>query len=446
MSLARQINYSAAIEDFIIAFWSNLSELMSDRIREKLQILADAAKYDVSCSSSGSNRKNKDKGVGNTGNGICHSYTEDGRCVSLLKILFSNVCIFDCSYCVSRRSNDVKRAAFTVQEVVDLTMNFYRRNYIEGLFLSSGIFKSADHTMERMLQVVKKLRLEENFNGYIHLKTIPGASQEIITEAGLYVDRMSINLEMPTEAGLQKFAPEKTHAEVQKDLGIVRDRLIQLKDERKLIKSVPKFVPAGQTTQMVVGAHSETDQDIILMADRHYKEFKLKRVYFSGYIPINPEEKALPVVGSAPPLLRENRLYQSDWLMRFYEFSADEIVDDQHPNLDLDIDPKLSWALRHPEAFPVDINHADYKMILRVPGIGVRSAKKIVQARRFGQIHIDQLKRMGVAYNRAQHFIRCTDTPKFKKDQQSHQIRQQILQSGQSKYQQQLSPQLGLAF
>ncbi|WP_180186373.1 putative DNA modification/repair radical SAM protein [Acinetobacter sp. YH01008] len=419
---------------------------MSDRIREKLQILADAAKYDVSCSSSGSNRKNKDKGVGNTGNGICHSYTEDGRCVSLLKILFSNVCIFDCSYCVSRRSNDVKRAAFTVQEVVDLTMNFYRRNYIEGLFLSSGIFKSADHTMERMLQVVKKLRLEENFNGYIHLKTIPGASQEIITEAGLYVDRMSINLEMPTEAGLQKFAPEKTHAEVQKDLGIVRDRLIQLKDERKLIKSVPKFVPAGQTTQMVVGAHSETDQDIILMADRHYKEFKLKRVYFSGYIPINPEEKALPVVGSAPPLLRENRLYQSDWLMRFYEFSADEIVDDQQPNLDLDIDPKLSWALRHPEAFPVDINRADYKIILRVPGIGVRSAKKIVQARRFGQIHIDQLKRMGVAYNRAQHFIRCADTPKFKKDQQSHQIRQQILQSGQSKYQQQLSPQLGLAF
>ncbi|WP_411689456.1 putative DNA modification/repair radical SAM protein [Acinetobacter pseudolwoffii] len=419
---------------------------MSDRIREKLQILADAAKYDVSCSSSGSNRKNKDKGVGNTGNGICHSYTEDGRCVSLLKILFSNVCIFDCSYCVSRRSNDVKRAAFTVQEVVDLTMNFYRRNYIEGLFLSSGIFKSADHTMERMLQVVKKLRLEENFNGYIHLKTIPGASQEIITEAGLYVDRMSINLEMPTEAGLQKFAPEKTHAEVQKDLGIVRDRLIQLKDERKLIKSVPKFVPAGQTTQMVVGAHSETDQDIILMADRHYKEFKLKRVYFSGYIPINPEEKALPAVGSAPPLLRENRLYQSDWLIRFYEFSADEIVDDQHPNLDLDIDPKLSWALRHPEAFPVDINRADYKMILRVPGIGVRSAKKIVQARRFGQIHIDQLKRMGVAYNRAQHFIRCADTPKFKKDQQSHQIRQQILQSGQSKYQQQLSPQLGLAF
>jgi putative DNA modification/repair radical SAM protein len=419
---------------------------MSERIREKLQILADAAKYDVSCFSSGSNRKNKDKGLGNTGSGICHSYTEDGRCVSLLKILFSNVCIFDCSYCVSRRSNDVKRAAFTVQEVVDLTMNFYRRNYIEGLFLSSGIFKSADYTMERMLQVVKKLRLEENFNGYIHLKTIPGASQEIITEAGLYVDRMSINLEMPTEAGLQKFAPEKNHAEVQKDLAIVRDRLIQLKDERKLIRSVPKFVPAGQTTQMVVGAYSETDQDIILMADRHYKEFNLKRVYYSGYIPINEQEKSLPAIGSAPPLLRENRLYQSDWLMRFYGFDATELVDEKHPNLDLDVDPKLSWALRHPEQFPVDLNSADYRMILRVPGIGVRSAKKVVQARRFGKIHIDQLKRIGVAYNRAQHFIRCADTPKFIKEQLPSQIRHQILQSGQSKYTQQLSSQLGFGF
>lgn len=419
---------------------------MTERIREKLQILADAAKYDVSCSSSGSNRKNKDSGLGNTGAGICHSYTEDGRCVSLLKILFSNVCIFDCSYCVSRRSNDVKRAAFTVQEVVDLTINFYRRNYIEGLFLSSGIFKSADYTMERMLQVVKKLRLEENFNGYIHLKTIPGASQEIIHEAGLYVDRMSINLEMPTVEGLKKFAPEKTHDEVQKDLGIIRDRLIQFRDERKIIKTVPKFVPAGQTTQMVVGAHNETDQDIILMADRHYKEFKLKRVYFSGYIPINDEEKALPSVGSAPPLLRENRLYQSDWLMRFYGFEATEIVNAQHPNLDLDIDPKLSWALRHPEQFPIDINQAEYRMILRVPGIGVRSAKKIVQARRFGKIHIDQIKKLGIAYNRAMHFIRCADTPPFLKDQLPSQIRQKILQTGHSKYTQQLSPQLDLLF
>lgn len=419
---------------------------MTDRIREKLQILADAAKYDVSCSSSGSQRKNKDKGLGNTGSGICHTYTEDGRCVSLLKILFSNVCIYDCAYCVSRRSNDVKRAAFTVQEVVDLTVNFYRRNYIEGLFLSSGIFKSADYTMERMLQVVKKLRLEENFNGYIHLKTIPGASPEIIHEAGLYVDRMSINLEMPTTEGLKKFAPEKSHEEVQKDLAIVRDRLIQLKDERKIIKTVPHFVPAGQTTQMVIGAHQETDQQIIQMADHHYKTFKLKRVYYSGYIPINEEEKALPALGSAPPLLRENRLYQSDWLMRFYGFEADEIVNDQHPHLDLDIDPKLSWALRHPELFPVDLNTAEYQMILRVPGIGVRSAKKIVSARRFGQIRTDQLKKLGIAYNRTQHFIRCVDTPKFIQELQPHQIRHQILQSGQSKYTQQLTPQLGFVF
>lgn len=257
---------------------------------------------------------------------------------------------------------------------------------------------------------------------------------------------MSINLEMPTEAGLQKFAPEKNHAEVQKDLAIVRDRLIQLKDERKLIRSVPKFVPAGQTTQMVVGAYSETDQDIILMADRHYKEFNLKRVYYSGYIPINEQEKSLPAIGSAPPLLRENRLYQSDWLMRFYGFDATELVDEKHPNLDLDVDPKLSWALRHPEQFPVDLNSADYRMILRVPGIGVRSAKKVVQARRFGKIHIDQLKRIGVAYNRAQHFIRCADTPKFIKEQLPSQIRHQILQSGQSKYTQQLSSQLGFGF
>lgn len=420
--------------------------IMSDRIREKLQILADAAKYDVSCSSSGSRRQNKNQGLGNTGSGICHSYTEDGRCVSLLKILFSNICIYDCAYCVSRRSNDVKRAAFTVQEVVDLTINFYRRNYIEGLFLSSGIFKSADHTMERMLQVVKKLRLEENFNGYIHLKTIPGASQELITEAGLYVDRMSINLEMPTAAGLQRFAPEKSHAEVQKDLAIVRDRLIQLSDERKLIKSVPQFVPAGQTTQMVVGAHHETDHEIIQMADHHYKTFKLKRVYYSGYIPINPAEQALPAVGSAPPLIRENRLYQSDWLMRFYGFQANELVNEQYPNLDLQLDPKLAWALRHPEQFPIDINQADYAMILRVPGIGVSSAKKIVQARRFGQIHIDQLKRMGVAYNRAQYFIRCVDSVYQRKEMTPAYIRQQILSAGHSKYQQQLSPQLSLGF
>ncbi len=405
---------------------------MSERMREKLQILADAAKYDVSCSSSGSNRKNKNNGLGDTGSGICHTYTEDGRCVSLLKILFTNVCIYDCAYCVSRRSNDIQRAAFTVDEVVQLTINFYRRNYIEGLFLSSGIVKSADHTMQRMVLIAKKLRQEENFNGYIHLKTIPGASEELIKQAGLYADRMSINLEMPTESGLKLLAPEKSHDEVQRDLGVVRNSIIQFNDERKVIRSTPKFVPAGQTTQMVVGASTETDKDVMFMADAYYKRFQLKRVYYSGYIPISQDNR-MPAIGSAPPLLRENRLYQTDWLLRFYGFQVHEIVNDEHPNLDLQVDPKLSWALRYPQQFPVDINRADYQMILRVPGIGVKSAKKIVQARRFGKIRIDQLKNLGVAYNRAQYFIRCADTPFQLNEPAPEQVRQFILNKSQSK-------------
>lgn len=400
---------------------------MSDRTREKLQILADAAKYDVSCSSSGSNRKNNSGGLGNSSaSGICHAFTEDGRCVSLLKILFTNVCIYDCAYCVSRRSNDIKRAAFTVDEVVQLTINFYRRNYIEGLFLSSGIVKSADHTMQRMVLIAKKLRQEEKFNGYIHLKTIPGASEELIREAGLYADRMSINLEMPTEAGLKLLAPEKSHAEVRRDLGVVRNAIVQFNDERKIIRSTPKFVPAGQTTQLVVGASSETDRDVMWMAAAYYKKFELKRVYYSGYIPVSQDNR-MPALGSPPPLLRENRLYQTDWLLRFYGFQVQELLNDQHPNLDLQVDPKLSWALRYPEQFPVDINRADYQMILRVPGIGVRSAQKIVQARRFGKIRIEQLKKLGVAYNRAQHFIRCADSPFQLNAPQPEQVRQMIL-------------------
>ncbi|RYY77897.1 MAG: putative DNA modification/repair radical SAM protein [Moraxellaceae bacterium] len=422
---------------------------MSERIREKLQILADAAKYDVSCSSSGSNRKNSKKngrqGVGDTGAGICHTYTEDGRCVSLLKILFSNVCIFDCAYCVSRRSNDIKRASFTVDEVVQLTMNFYRRNYIEGLFLSSGIFKNADYTMERMLQVVKKLRLEEHYNGYIHLKTIPGASEALIQEAGLYADRMSINLEMPTEAGLKLLAPEKSHAEVKQDLGIVHRNIVQFKQDRKLIRSTPKFVPAGQSTQMVVGATADTDKDVLYLADQYYKNFQLRRVYYSGYIPISQDNR-MPAIGTAPPLIRENRLYQTDWLLRFYGFGVQEIVNEQHPNLDLEVDPKLSWALRNPAMFPVDINRADYQIILRVPGIGVKSARKIVQARRFGKLHSDQLQRMGVAYNRARHFIRCADSIQNLRDPTPEQIRNTILAAANSKYAASLSPQLQLGF
>lgn len=409
---------------------------MYDRIREKLTILADAAKYDVSCSSSGGNRKNTNKGIGDSSaSGICHTYTEDGRCVSLLKILLTNHCIYDCAFCVSRRSNDVKRAAFTVEEVVELTMSFYRRNYIEGLFLSSGIFKNADFTMERLLRIVKKLRLEERFNGYIHLKTIPGASQELLTEAGLYADRMSINLEMPTETGLKLLAPEKSHEEVKKPLGLIQNTITQFKDEKKtgLIKSVPKFVPAGQSTQMVIGATPENDMEIMYTADKYYKDFSLKRVYYSGYIPISNDTR-MPGIGSQPPLLRENRLYQTDWLMRFYGFEVKELLNAKNPNLDIDVDPKLGWALRNLEQFPVDLNTADYQMILRVPGIGVSSAQKIVQARRFGRLYTYQVKKMGIAYSRAKFFIRCADTPYMLNELDAPRLKGLILSESSSKY------------
>ncbi len=407
---------------------------MSERIREKLQILADAAKYDVSCSSSGSNRKNTNKGLGDaSSSGICHTYTEDGRCVSLLKILLTNHCIFDCAFCVSRKSNDVKRAAFTVEEVVDLTMSFYRRNYIEGLFLSSGIFKNADYTMERLVRIAKKLRLENNFNGYIHLKTIPGASEELLTEAGLYADRMSINLEMPTESGLKLLAPDKSHEDVKKPLGFIKDSIVALKDEKKLIKSTPKFVPAGQSTQMVIGATPETDMEIMYSANEYYKNYDLKRVYYSGYIPISYDSR-MPAIGSQPPLLRENRLYQTDWLMRFYGFDVHEILNKDNPHLDVDIDPKLSWALRNMESFPIDINTADYRMILRVPGIGVGSANKIVMARKFGRLRSDQLRQMGIAYNRAKYFIRCADSVFQLNEPDAFLVKSKILSESNSKY------------
>lgn len=409
---------------------------MYDRIREKLSILADAAKYDVSCSSSGGNRKNDNKGIGDSSaSGICHTYTEDGRCVSLLKILLTNHCVYDCAFCVSRKSNDVKRAAFTVNEVVELTMSFYRRNYIEGLFLSSGIFKNADFTMERLVRIAKRLRLEERFNGYIHLKTIPGASQELLTEAGLYADRMSINLEMPTEMGLKLLAPEKSHDDVKMPLGFIKDTITKFKDEKKtgLIKSIPKFVPAGQSTQMVIGATPETDMEIMYSADEYYKNFSLKRVYYSGYIPISHDSR-MPAIGSQPPLLRENRLYQTDWLMRFYGFNVKELLNTNNPHLDTDIDPKLSWALHNLEQFPVDINTADYHMILRVPGIGVNSAQKIVQARKFGRLRSDQLKKIGISYNRAKHFIRCADSPIILNEPDAPHLKNIILTESSSKY------------
>lgn len=418
---------------------------MNNRILEKLSILADAAKYDVSCSSSGSDRKNEKGGIGDASkSGICHSYTEDGRCVSLLKILLTNHCIFDCAFCVSRKSNDVKRAAFTVDEVVSLTMNFYRRNYIEGLFLSSGIFKSPDYTMERLVRIVKKLRIEERYNGYIHLKTIPGASEELLQEAGRYADRMSINLEMPTEEGLKILAPDKSHEEVKRPLRWVNQQMQQFSEERKLIKSVPRFVPAGQSTQMVIGATPENDWQILTTADTFYKNYSLKRVYYSGYIPISTDHRTLPAIGTTPPLLREHRLYQTDWLMRFYGFAVSELVNEQHPFLDTEIDPKFSWALRNLHLFPVDLNTADFEMILRVPGIGRQSAYKVIAARRFGKLHVHQIRKMGIAYNRARYFIVCADSETALGYLQAHQIRSSVLEEGKSKYRSASAHQLSL--
>lgn len=415
---------------------------MSDRITEKLSILADAAKYDVSCSSSGSNRKNKNKGLGNTGNGICHAYTEDGRCVSMLKILLTNVCIFDCAYCVSRKSNDIKRAAFTVQEVIDLTINFYRRNYIEGLFLSSGIFKNADYTMERLVLVAKKLRTEHKFNGYIHLKTIPGASDELVKEAGLWADRLSINVEMPTEKSLALLAPDKNRADMLKPMQYLKDAIIQNKEEKKLFASTPMFAPAGQSTQMVIGATPETDLEILFLANGFYKNFNMRRVYYSGYVPISNDNR-LPAIGTPVPMIRENRLYQADWLMRFYGFKVHEIVNRDNPLLDTDIDPKLSWALRNLHLFPIDINKADYQLIVRVPGIGIQSAVKICAARKFSNLSSIHLKKMGITYSRAKYFISSNEEFE-KKDWQAGQIKAFILSEGNSKYKPNFSPQLKL--
>lgn len=414
-----------------------------DRITGKLNILADAAKYDVSCSSSGSKRKNENKGLGNASNGICHSYTEDGRCVSLLKILLTNHCIFDCAYCVSRKSNDIERAAFTVQEVVDLTINFYRRNYIEGLFLSSGIFKDADFTMERLVRIAKKLRTEENFNGYIHLKSIPGASDELMNEAGLYADRLSVNLEMPTEAGLKLLAPDKNQADMIKPMGYLKNAIIQRTEEKKLFKKAPIFAPAGQSTQVIIGATPESDSEVLRSANYFYKNFNLRRVYYSGYVPVLADSR-LPALNTSVPMVRENRLYQADWLMRFYGFKVNEIVNDSQPHLDLDIDPKLSWAIRNMQSFPVDINKADLQMVLRVPGIGMLSAQKIVSARKFGKLNWEQLKKMGVALNRAKYFIVCKSPEFERRDLTGSNIKQFILATSQSKFLKNTQVQLNL--
>ena len=384
---------------------------MDERVLDKLKILAESAKYDVSCASSGTSRSHKKGQIGSAeGWGICHSFAEDGRCISLLKIMLTNNCIYDCAYCINRRSNDLPRATLSVTELVNLTIEFYRRNYIEGLFLSSGVVRNPDYTMERLVKVVKDLRQVYRFNGYIHLKSIPGASQELVNEAGLYSDRMSVNIEIPNEQSLQLLAPENDFQSVFTPMRYIQQGMLQSAEERKKYRHAPRFVPAGQSTQMIVGATSDSDKDILHLTSALYKRPSMKRVYYSGFVPVNGYDKRLPAL-KQPPLVRENRLYQADWLLRFYNFKVDEIVDDSYPDLDLEIDPKLAWALRHPEAFPVDINRADYEMLLRVPGLGVKSAKMILTARRYSRLGTSHLKQIGVVLKKAQYFITCNELP-----------------------------------
>ena len=386
---------------------------MNEQVIQKLKILTESAKYDVSCASSGTVRRNSRKdGLGNTvgGWGICHSFSEDGRCISLLKIMLTNYCIYDCAYCINRVSNDIPRATLSVSELVDLTIEFYRRNYIEGLFLSSGVVRNPDYTMERLVRVAKDLREVHRFNGYIHLKSIPGASEELVCQAGRYADRLSVNLEIPTEKNLKLLAPEKDHQSVYKPMLYIQQGALESAEERKKHRHAPRFAPAGQSTQMIVGATSETDRDILNVSSALYQRPTMKRVYYSGYISVNTYDKRLPAL-KQPPLVRENRLYQADWLLRFYQFRVDELVDDASPDLDLEVDPKLAWALRHPEFFPVNILTADYETLLRVPGIGVRSARLIVLSRRFSRIGLYDLKRMGAVVKKARYFITCHELP-----------------------------------
>lgn len=377
---------------------------MNKPIDEKLRILSDAAKYDVSCSSSGSGRKNTNNGLGNGAiSGICHSWSADGRCVSLLKILMTNYCIYDCKYCISRKSNDIERAILTPDEIVRLTINFYRRNYIEGLFLSSGVIKNADYTMEQMIAVAKKLRLEERFNGYIHMKVIPGASRELIHEMGLYVDRVSVNIELAESKALKLLAPDKKPTDISTSMGLIRKNQIQNTEEKKLFKSTPSFIPAGQTTQMIIGAGGESDYAILSKSENLYKNFDLKRVYYSAYVPVN--KSGILANADAVPMIREHRLYQADWLLRFYDFKAGEILDEKNPFIDPLLDPKANWAVQNWHLFPIEINRASYKDLLRIPGIGVTLAKRIVMARKYSIIKYEHLKKLGVVIKRAKYFI-----------------------------------------
>ncbi|GAB5405739.1 MAG: putative DNA modification/repair radical SAM protein [Aureliella sp.] len=376
--------------------------------RSKLAILADAAKYDASCASSGAKSTRKDAQIGSTeGMGICHSYTPDGRCISLLKILLTNYCVYDCQYCVNRISSDTPRARFTVDEVVSLTLEFYKRNYIEGLFLSSGIIQNSDYTMEQLTLVAKRLRTEKKFGGYIHLKTIPNAAPELLSEAGRWADRLSINIELPTEQDLHQLAPEKKLPEIEDAMDGISDRIAESKQERQAGFSAERFAPAGQSTQMIVGATPTPDAEILKTASRLYSGPKLRRVYYSAYSPIPHADARLP--GQSPPLVREHRLYQADWLLRFYGFDVDELVTEQDRNLSLAVDPKLAWALANRHFFPVDVNKASKEELLRIPGVGARSVKRILQIRRHQSVTTETLKKLRVAWKRAKNFVIVAD-------------------------------------
>ncbi len=378
-----------------------------DSIKEKLGILADAAKYDVACTSSGVDRRGDGTGMGNSiAAGICHSFSTDGRCISLLKILMSNECIYDCKYCRNRASNDIERATFTPEEICTLTMDFYRRNYIEGLFLSSGVLRNPSYTMELLFQTIWLLRNKYRFQGYIHLKAIPGADARLVEQVGYLVDRMSVNLELPTAEGLAKLAPNKSRKTILSPMRQIQNGIVQSKNELAVYRNAPSFVSGGQSTQMIIGATPETDYQIVNVAESLYQKFRLKRVFYSAYVQIN-QDKDLPALPGGPPLLREHRLYQADFLMRFYGFEAKELLSEDRPNFNVLLDPKADWALRHLELFPVEINRADYSMLLRIPGIGVKSAQKIVKARRGCTITFEHLKKMNVSLKRALYFITC---------------------------------------
>lgn len=402
MSNKQQFFKKTNLCEYLFYYKIRIGDVME--LKRKLSILSDAAKYDVSCSSSGSNRKNTANGIGQAHNsGICHSWSEDGRCISLLKILLTNKCIYSCEYCINRKENNVERAEFTPEEVADLTINFYKRNYIEGLFLSSGVVKSPDYTMIKLIRVAEILRNEKKFNGYIHMKAIPGASEELIERLGKLIDRMSINIELPTKSSLKMLAPQKTYESIEKPMSFINESITQYKIDRKTIRKTPLFLPAGQSTQMIVGAAGESDLTIINKASSLYEDYKLKRVFYSGFVPVIKSKYTEKI--KKVPMLREHRLYQADWLMRFYKFKSNEILNEKNPFFDLTLDPKAFWAVQNVANFPIEINRASYEELLRVPGFGPTYAMRIINARKFANLSFDDLTSLKISLKKAKNFI-----------------------------------------